>query len=163
MRDATRMNMGGGGQRCGEELRARDGTAVSFDGDQGQGVCIIFGPRPVDRRATAGGLWWTRPVTPEEIDEVVGIIAKENLPVEEIVIGGLERYPIFLDGWPRWLAHWCGRKVVRRIIVETAGLCERERRRLVAATKRRLNWAHRRDPITRAVDTIMQLMDGRYR
>lgn len=151
------------GTRNGAVLMAKGGVVTVFDGPVREDVSIVFWPDYPADRVGPGRLWWTAPVTPEVIDEVLKIIEKRRLPVEAIVIGGLERYPIFLKGWPRWIAHWSSDGAVRRIVIDTAGLADEQRRRLVAATRRRLAMACPQDPVTKAVGKIRRWFDGRFR
>lgn len=151
------------GARSGEVLKGGEGVVTVFDGPVYGGVSIVFGPDYPADSSSQKGLWWTMPVTPEVIDEVLRVIQRQGLPVEAIVIRGLERYPIFLDGWPRWIARWSCGGAVGRIVIDTTGLADDERHRLVAATRRRLAMTRPRDPVTKAVGKFKRWFDGRFR
>lgn len=145
------------------EVTGAGRRALVFDGDAVDGVIVAFYPfRP---EMTEGGewLWWAHSVTPEAIDEVWRLIERRGLAVETIVIGGLERYPLFLDAWPRWFVRWSDGDSIRRIVIDTKGLNDEERRRLVELTRRRRKLTRDEDPVTKVLGAIRRLFNGRLR
>lgn len=144
-------------------LTTASGGSLVFDDVDMDGVVIAFYPYKPEDREGGQWLWWTGAVTPEVIDEVLKLIAGHRLKVEAIVIGGLERYPLFLDGWPRWFVRWSDGDAVGRIVIDTEGLGGEERRRLVELTRRRRRLSRYVDPVTKALDAIKRLLDGRLR
>lgn len=125
------------------------------------GPALLFSPRVPRSGAEAAQLWWSGPVSPEVIDEVLGLLAGRRRVVEAIVIAGLERYPVSSDEWPRWLVRWGGRGDVPRIIVRTEGLAESDRRRLIRRTCRQAALESESNPVVQLTEAIRDWFVGR--
>lgn len=143
------------------EVYCGSGQRLSFDGDVDPGVAIGFYPRRPSNPKPGVDLWWSAAAMPETIDEVIDLIDSQGLPVETIVIGGLRRYPVFDDVWPRWLARWSRCEGVKSLVVDTSQLSDGQRRRLIEATRRRLVLSADENPVADAVKAVKRwLIEG---
>lgn len=125
------------------------------------GLTIAFYPERPQLPAGVDGLWWRLSPTPEVIDDIIAMVSRGQVEVDAIAIGGLERYPLSLAEWPRWLAKWSAHPGPSTIAVDTTGLSRRQRRRLIARTERQMALAKRRDPVTMALHTFKHWITGR--
>ena len=142
-------------------LDSRSDVPIVFDGAPGD-VAIAFYPRRPPAASPGRWLWWTRPVTPRAIDEVIKSLRRQRLPVA-IVIGGLDRYLMELGQWPPWLANWARSGGPTEIVVDTGQLDPKGRQRLIDATHRQLQMLAPRDPVTTAVAGVGRWILGRMR
>lgn len=134
---------------------ARMESAIHFDGSP-PADALDFRPCRPGHRA----IWWTGPNTPELIDEIAAMIAESDTGIDTIVIGGLQRYPVSFDEWPRWLVRW-SRRFSLEVFVDTAGLTRQRRRQLICRTQRRRALDHHNNPVLRAIDAIECWFSGR--
>lgn len=139
----------------------RGDVAIVFDGEI-KWLSLEFQPHGPSATRT-DGLWWAAAVTPEVIDRVVEIVGRRGLPVETIVIGGLERYPISIDEWMRWFARWSQGPGPSRIVVDTKGLSRRQRHRLINGTRRQIALNDLRDPVAMMAGVVRRWIHGRTR
>ncbi len=141
-----------------------ESTPVSIDFDTPPPtMAIVFHPDWTKPTASGPALSWSHPVTPEVIDRVVEVIGSQSLPVEAIVIGGLDRYPLGIINWTRWLRRWSRGPGPRRIIVDTEGLGRRRRRRLIHGTRREIAMGRRSHPVATVADAVRRWIKERMR
>lgn len=149
--------------RKSREVSATNGSnSVVFD-RRPRGVTLAFYPSRPSTPDGARWLWWSRCAPPEVIDEVVCALGRQRLGVETIVIGGLERYPVRETTWPRWLARWSRAPGPSTIVVDTKGLPNRRRRRLMDSTRRRIALSKDADPVTAVTTAIKYWITRRFR
>lgn len=137
-------------------------VAIGFDASVPD-VAIAFYPEWCEPAATRSTLCWARPATPQVIDEVVQTIGRQSLPVEAIVIGGLDSYPLVSGGWPRWLTRWSRGPGPEKVIVDTNGISPRQRRRLINGTRRAIALQRSENPLTMVSDILKRWIKGRQR
>jgi hypothetical protein len=63
---------------------------------------ISFGDRP--READGGGLWLHQVSRPEETEDVVTLIRDRDLPVDGVVVWGVDTIPCGVEIRARWLS-----------------------------------------------------------
>lgn len=139
----------------GAKMKTDKGSVeVLFDAEA-KGVSVLFGVDEPGAVWSQDLLWWARPASPDEISAVVRFVAQQRLPVSTIVIGGLEGYPIQEHLVPRWLVEMAQVMAPGQLVVDTRGLDEGRRRRLIRGTMRACQLVKRpRDPVAALVDWI---------
>ncbi len=140
----------------------RQSDAVGFDIIP-EGVTIAFYPRRPPPTAGPHWLWWALPASTEVVADVIFRAGDGSLPVDAIVIGGLDGYLVAMHQWPCLLAQWSRMAASTEIVVDTRGLTQRGRRRLIDATRRQLALMENDDPVAMVVAGVKRWLTGRRR
>ena len=112
---------------------------IEFDGEVA-GITLRFNESEglergrVERGTTE--LLWAREVSLEMIEEVLTFVGSRRLPVQTVVLTGLRDYPVGEQMLARWLVRAARKAGEIRIVVETMGLNQAEKERLIALTRR---------------------------